>query len=281
MTLLVFAIVLLSATLHAFWNFAAKKVSGNLGALWLGLCLGSVLSWPWALLLQRTEGLTRAGGLYILATGMMHACYFGFLARSYAGGDISLVYPVARGTGVAGTAVAAVVWLHEGLSVLGLSGILAICLGTGLVGFSRHAYKDEAGAYLHALLVGATITGYSIIDKLAVGHVHPVVYISGLCTVAALLLAPYVLRRHCAACRQAYRHLKPAICLIGLGSMGTYLLILFAYRLGPVSYIVAVREFAVVIGVLLGFFVLKERLTVRRVLGITAITLGLVLVKLA
>src|SRR5262249_10414721 len=136
--------------------------------------------------------------------------------------------PVARGTGVAGTAVVAVLWLNEGLSVLGMSGILAICLGTGLVGFSRHAYKDEAGAYLHALLVGATITGYSIIDKLAVGHVHPVVYISGLCTVAALLLAPYVLRRHCVACRQAYQDLEPAICLIGIGSMGNYLLFLFA-----------------------------------------------------
>src|SRR5262249_32397508 len=130
MTLLVFAIVLLAATLHAVWNFAAKKVSGNLGALWLGLCLGSGLSWPGARRLQRTEGLTSDGGLYILATGMMHACYFGFLARSYAVGDISLVYPVARGTGMAGTAVVAVVWLHEGVSVLGMSGILVICLGT-------------------------------------------------------------------------------------------------------------------------------------------------------
>src|SRR5262249_17653211 len=160
--LLVFVMVLLSATLHALWNFAAKKVAGNLGVLWLGLCLASVLSWPWALLLHRTNGLTLAGGLYIMASGMMHAWYFGFLARSDAVGDSSLVYPVARGTGVVGTAVVAVIWLHEGLSVLGMSGILAICLGTGLVGFSRHSYKDEAGAYLHALLVGATSTGYSI-----------------------------------------------------------------------------------------------------------------------
>jgi drug/metabolite transporter (DMT)-like permease len=281
MTILVFVIVLLAATLHALWNFAAKKVSGNLGALWLGLCLVSVCSWPWALLLQRTERLTLVGLLYIMATGMMHAWYFALLARSYAVGDMSLVYPVMRGTGVAGTAVLAVVWLHERLPVLGMIGILAICLGTGMAGFSRRYSKDEAGAYLRAILVGATITGYSIIDKLAMGHVHPVVYISGMFSVAALLLAPYVLRRQRAACLQAYQHLKPAIGLIGIGSMGTYLLILFAFRLGPVSYIVAAREFAVVLGALLGFFVLKERLTARRVMGITAITIGLVLLKLA
>src|SRR5215470_10006746 len=154
MTLLVFAIVLLAATLHAFWNFAAKKVSGNLGALWLGLCLASVLSWPWALLLQRTEGLTLAGVLYILATGTIHAWHFGFLARSYAVGDISLVYPVARGTGVAGTAVVATMFLPERLSLAGVAGILAICVGTALVGLSRRAHKEQLTAYVYALLVG-------------------------------------------------------------------------------------------------------------------------------
>jgi drug/metabolite transporter (DMT)-like permease len=227
------------------------------------------------------ERLTLTALLSLLATGLGHAWDFGFLARSYAVGDISLVYPVARGTGVVGTAVVAVLWLHEGLSMLGMTGMLAICLGTGLVGCSRRYSKDEARAYLHASLVGATITGYSVIDKLAVGYVHPVVYIAGMFSLAALLLAPYVLRRQRAAWLYAYRHLKPAICLIGLGSMSTYLLILFAFQHGPVSYIVAAREFAVVIGTLLGFLVLKERLTARRALGITAITIGLVLVKLA
>ncbi|HEY7495741.1 MAG TPA: SMR family transporter [Candidatus Tectomicrobia bacterium] len=281
MTLFVFIVVLLSATLHAGWNFAAKRVAGNVGALWLGLCLAAVLSWPWALLVHQSERLTLAGLPYIVATGMLHAGYFGCLARSYAVGEISLAYPVARGTGVAGTAVVAAAWLHETLSLLGLVGITAICVGTGLVGFQKRHHQDEVTGYLYALLVGTTITGYSIIDKLAVGQVHPVLYISGLFSLAALLLAPYVLGRQRAACRYAYQHLKTAICLIGMGSICTYLLILFAFRVGPVSYIVAVREFAVVIGALLGFLVLKERCTLRKVVGIAAITIGLVLVKMA
>jgi uncharacterized membrane protein len=90
-----------------------------------------------------------------------------------------------------------------------------------------------------------------------------------------------VLGRQRAACRYAYQHLKTAICLIGMGSICTYLLILFTFRLGQVSYIVAVREFAVVIGALLGFLVLKERFTLGKFLGIVAITIGLVLVKMA
>src|SRR5262249_1250365 len=160
-------------------------------------------------------------------------------------------YPVARGTGVAGTAVVASVVLHERLSLTGVSGMVAICVGTGLVGWSRGAGKEQCAAYGYAVLVGATIIGYSIVDNLAVQHAHPVLYISGLFSLAALCLAPYVLYYHRTACQYAARHLKAAIGLIGVGSLCTYLLILFVLRLGPVSYIVAVREFAVVIGSLL------------------------------
>lgn len=280
MTLLVFFMVLLAATLHALWNFVAKQSTENLSVMWLGICLASVLSWPWALLVSHAERLTLDGLPYIAATGVLHAGYFGFLARSYKTGDISLVYPVARGTGVAGTALVAWLFLHETLSLQGTMGILAICAGTALIGFHKIAPKAESVAYVHALLVGAIITGYSVVDKLAVGHIHPVMYISGMFSLSALLLAPYVLRRQSLACRYAYRHLKKDICLIGIGSIATYLLILFAFRLGQVSYIVATREFAIVIGSFLGFLVLKEPLTVRKIIGITAITLGLTLVRL-
>jgi len=281
MTLMVFLTVLLAAVLHAGWNFVAKQAAGNLGAMWLGVWLGAILSWPWAFLVHRVEPLTVAGLPYIIATGILHAWYFGFVAKAYMTGDISVVYPVARGTGVAGTAVVAWLCLGEHLSYMGLLGIIAVCAGTGLIGWQQRAQPGQATAYGHALLVGATIIGYASIDKLAVGQVHPVIYISGMFSLAALCLTPYVLRTHRAACLYAYQHLKLAIAVIGVGSLGTYLMILFTLRLGPVSYIIATREFAVVIGSLLGVFLLKERLTMRKGMGIAAITLGLVLIKTA
>ena len=281
MTILVFVLVIIAAGLHAGWNFAAKKVTGNLSVIWLGLCLASMLTWPGALLVYQSSPLTREALLYMVATGVLHAWYFGFLARSYELGDLSLVYPVARGTGVAGTAVVALVLLHETLSVNGSIAIIAICMGTALVGFS-HLHDDQGvAAYLHALHVGAIITSYSVVDKLGVGQVHPMFYISGMVTLAALLLTPYILWRKPAEWRHAWRHLKRYSCLIGIGSIGTYLIILFTFQLGQVSYIVATREFAVVIGSGLGFLLLKERFTVPKVIGITAITMGLVLLKIA
>jgi uncharacterized membrane protein len=107
------------------------------------------------------------------------------------------------------------------------------------------------------------------------------VYIAGMFTLCTAFLAPYMLLRQRAACVSALRLLRPYIVIIGVGSICTYLIILFAFRLGPVSYIVAAREFAVVIGSLLGVVFLHERLTISKAVGIVAIVCGLVLVKVA
>jgi drug/metabolite transporter (DMT)-like permease len=281
MTGLTFAIVLVAATFHALWNFAAKKVSGNLSVLWLGLCAASVLSWPFALGVFRAEALTSVGLACILATGTIHAVYFGLIAQAYQRGDISLVYPVARGTGVAGTAVLAWLWLRESLTLPGVMGIVIICLGTALLGSGQRSHREGFTAYLYALSVGLTIALYSVVDKRGVGLVHPIIYISTMSTLAALILLPYMTCRRWPECRHALKQLKVFIGLIGVGSIGTYLMILFAYRLGPASYIVAVREFSVVIGALLGFIFLRERITLKKVVGMAAIVAGIVLVKTA
>ena len=106
-------------------------------------------------------------------------------------------------------------------------------------------------------------------------------YIYAMFLIPAALLAPYILIRHRRAVADAWRLRKGYIALIGPGSMATYLIILFAFQVGKVSYVVAVREFSVVIGSALGVLLLGERLTVWKGLGILFICLGLVLVKMA
>lgn len=92
-------------------------------------------------------------------------------------------------------------------------------------------------------------------------------------------MTPAMLRRYPERLWTEGRRLWRSALLIGGGGAGTYLIILYAYTLGPVSYIVAMREFAVVIGVGLGVAFLKERLTLRKALGIGAIVAGLILLK--
>jgi drug/metabolite transporter (DMT)-like permease len=280
MSVAAFALVLVAAVLHALWNLAAKRASGNIGLFWLGLCVASLLLAPAALWLV-VPSRDFAGLPYMAATGLCHALYFGLLAAAYRHGEMSVVYPLARGTGVAGTAAVAWVILGEQISALGALGIASVCFGVLLLGRFGPRHPAGSRSYLLALLVGLTSTCYALVDKLGVGLVHPVVYLAGLGFAAAVFLAPLVLWKYRKDTQEAWRDRKGPCLLVGLGSMGAYLLILCAFQQADASYVVAVREFGIVVGTVLGVLVLKEPLTVPKGMAILAITVGVVLVKVA
>jgi uncharacterized membrane protein len=277
----IFLMVLVAALLHALWNFAARSARGNLSVLWLGIGLAAVVSLPFALVSVTFDRSLVMGIPYIIATGVIHSAYFILLGKSYETGEISSVYPIARGTGVMGTGLIACFLLSEPVSIYGAFGILSVCAGIFLVGASDLHHRGTLRNVLLALSVGASIASYSIVDKIGVGLVNPVFYIFCLSVITAAIMAPVILMKHRQECRLALKEMKRSICFIGLGSMATYLLILFTFRSGMVSYIVATREFSVVIGAMLGFIFLKEHISAVKGLGIAAIAMGLVLIKIA
>jgi drug/metabolite transporter (DMT)-like permease len=191
-------------------------------------------------------------------------------------------YPLARGTGVAGTALLARAVVGEGVSTLGALGIGSVCLGIVLLALREVRRPAAHGrSWLLALLVGLTITAYSVVDKVGVGLVSPVVYLSGLASVTGVVLAPFVLLRYPQECREAWRGYKRTSLGVGLASLGTYLLVLAAFRQAHASSVVAARELAIAVAVVLGVVVLKEPLTVPKAVSTAAILVGVVLVKLA
>lgn len=278
MSLTAFSLVVAAACLHAFWNLTAKRVAGNLGVFWLGLCLAGIILAPFAVY-SAAQSFDLAGLPFVVATAIIHAFYFGLLAAGYRHGELSVVYPLARGTGVAGTALVALIMIDERISAIGALGIGAVCLGILLLGLRE--LRNPTRSWLLAVLVGLTITAYSVVDKLGVGLVDPVVYIAGLATGTALFLAPVVLVKYREECRAAWRDHKGASLWVGLGSMGTYLLILVAFREANASYVVAARELSIAVAVALGVAVLKEPLTVAKAASVAAIVAGALLVKLA
>ena len=200
--------VLLSAALHASWNFGARKVSGNLSVMWLGMWGACLFCLPVLLIFPVTMTALRSAWPWVAATGLVHALYFLLLSRAYEEGEISLVYPIARGTGVAGTAVAANLLVNESLSVLGIAGVIAVSMGIVLLGFRDLLARATYRSALYALLVGGTIIIYSIVDKQGVGRLHPVAYIYAMFLIPAVLLAPYILVRQRQAAADAWQNRK-------------------------------------------------------------------------
>jgi uncharacterized membrane protein len=285
MTLYIFLLVIFSAFCHATWNFAARKAAGNLMAIWLGLWIGCAVILPGVIGVIIHDGMCATTQLpaisCILATGLIHIVYFRLLAAAYEEGEISLVYPIARGSGIALTAILAGFILQEPLTPLGALGIGLVCLGIFSLSTATRRRAEDVKAIRLALGIGATIVAYSIVDKIGVGYVHPVLYIWSMFLIMAIGLTPVLVRRYRGKLWETARQYKGYAAIIGIGSAGTYLMILFAFTRGPVNYIVAVREFAVVLGALAGIVFLKERLTLVKVVAICIIVIGIIAIKLS
>ncbi|UCF71224.1 MAG: EamA family transporter [candidate division WOR-3 bacterium] len=271
----------MSAILHGVWNFLTKTVSGNLSVLYIGISGMCFVLFPFVLIMRGSNILSTAACPFIIATGVIHAIYFFSLSQAYRYGSISVVYPVARGFGVIGTALVAVAVLGEKVSLVGLCGIVSSGLGIFVIGASIGQSLESRKGLWFALLVGATMIGYSIVDKMAMASINPVVYIFWLFLLSMFLLTPYILikRRH--ELSVAWKEHKKSGIIIGMGATAGYLLILFVFRMAQVSYVVAVRECSVVIGSVLGIIYLRESLSMRKVIGIAMVVLGLVFIRLA
>ena len=282
-----FVFVLLSAVLHATWNFVARRNAGDLTVFWWSLWVSCLLLLPFVGGLAAGQGIPEfiamleSGWVYVLATGVIHTFYFLLLARAYQHGEISLVYPIARGSGIGLTGFLGWLLLGESLTPFGVAGIALICVGIMAMGLSvLRSAKGARHGFVSALGVGATIVSYSLVDKVGVGIVHPVVYIFGMFMLSAVFATPVVAARDRGRLWRKLAETWRSVTLIGVGSTAAYLMILFAMTVGQVGYIVALREFAVVLGAVLGFVFLKERVTPMKLGAVLMIVAGLVCIKL-
>jgi len=175
--------------------------------------------------------------------------------------------------------LAAYLLLREDISFMGGMGILLVCIGIVLVGFENSLKQKYFKGLGFALFVGLMILNYSIIDRGAVGVIDSISYIFGVWFLSAAFLTPYLLIKDRAKLLWAWKKFKRSSLIIGIGSMGTYLMILFAYQLSDVSYVVATREIAVVIGAVFGFKFLNEKYTLKKIIGILTIVFGLMMIK--
>jgi len=277
---LVFFLVLTAAFTHAGWNFFTKKVSGNFTVFWYGTAAINALMLIYAFYSIAVNGFNFGSTIYILISAAAHSCYYLAFLYTYQRGDISTAYPIARGTGVAGTALISFFIMKEVITALAFAGITVVIAGITFIGLSRvkNQIKDKKTFFI-AILTGIFIFIYSLADKQGVKYLNPVVYISIVDFIALSALVTIANRSgFLKSLKTVKANLKEAL-IIGFGSSGTYLLILFALQMERASYIVSMREFSVVIASVMGFVFLKEKPTPLKLAGIILITAGLFMIK--
>ena len=200
MTTTALGLVLTAAVLHALWNLIAKRVGGGVAFVWLYGTTSAVLLAPLAgaLVFIQRPGLSLVGLSFTAASAILHAGYFIVLQEAYREGELSVVYPVARGTGPVLSTAAAIVVLGERPSALALCGAVLVALSVfALARPARASAADVKRAITLGLVTGVLIAGYTVCDKQAVGPfgVPPMLQQWGASVGMSVILAPAALRR--------------------------------------------------------------------------------------
>ena len=289
---LALTLVITAAILHAAWNFLLKKSGGGSGVLTLSAVTAATMLTPVAVYLI-VEGFT-TGFVFtpaiigmMIGSGMIHLAYFLLLDRAYrgGGGDLSVIYPLARATGPLLTILTATVLLGEQMSATAVCGALLIGASALLLtgNPAKLLYKDAKSGAGFALLCGSTIACYTLWDKQGVATflIPPIIFDWGANLVRITMMIPLAHQRAPGAMMLAWQNHRKAVIAIGVMSPLSYILVLTAMVFTPVSYVAPARELSILFAALIGTQVLKEGDTTRRsiaaigmVLGIAALALG-------
>ena len=277
----VFLAVLFAALCHAGWNALIKTGLDPLRATTV-IALGAVAV---ALPLLLISGLPDAAAWpWLVASMAVHVFYFAGLIEAYRAGDLSQVYPIARGAAPLMTATAATLFVGEHLSALGWAGIAVLAAGVLLLsarGGSGFGNLDRR-AVGFALFTAVTICAYSVVDGIGVRlSGNAAGYTLALFVGNGVMLVLYALAREGLGVLQPMPHLWRRALAGGAMQVMSYGIALWAMTLAPIAIVATLRETSVLFGAVIAVVMLKERLRAVRVVAAGLIVCGLVAIRLS
>lgn len=291
MSSLAILLVLLSALFHALRSLFTKESGDKQVFLWLYSLVALLFFLPLSSYFLWQVGIRNpAAYAWCAGSGFIHFLYWVFLTHAYKTGDLSHVYPIMRSS-PAPVFVIAVLFLGEQVSVQGAAGILLVAGGVYIINMKhisgaeflapvRAVIKDRATQFAFLTLI--SVAGYSIVDKMAVDYIHPILFaffhlFCGMCYYTLYI----VLTKRADNIRQEWRRGRLRIIMAGVIGITGYSMILMAFTIERVSYIVGLRQLSVVFAVLMGSFWLKEKYTGIRLTGAVIIFTGCFMISMA
>ncbi|RZI65778.1 DMT family transporter [Variovorax guangxiensis] len=292
MPLSAFALILLAGVIHASWNIAAKKANGDArfafqsGVLMMLVWAPVGIALGWRVVPQ--WGAKEWG--FVVLSGVLHVVYYVTLLRGYRKSDLTVVYPLARGSGPLLSSLVAILFLGERISLIGMSGIVGVVLGVFLVAGGPRLWRGPQDAVQrervhkgirYGILTGTFIAAYTVVDSYAVKFLamSPILldYFGNLVRVALLL--PAALRDRPTTARLWREQWKYAM-VVAVISPVSYVLVLYAVQQAPISHVAPAREVSMLFAALIGGHLLREGDRVLRLVGACFIAVGVIALAL-
>jgi drug/metabolite transporter (DMT)-like permease len=281
MSALALVLVLSAAVIHATWNFLLKRSGGGTLFVWSFATLSALIYAPLAaaIVWWQQPALRWESFALMAASAVIHTAYYLLLDRGYRTGDLSLVYPLARGSAPLITVLVAVLLLQERPSMLAITGALLIGCGAVLLTGNLRRLREAGSlpAVGFALLTGCMISSYTVVDKLAVSAflVPPLLQDWATNLGRVVLMTPMALKQR-AHVKNVWRRSRFDIVGVAVLCPLSYILVLSAMVFTPVSYVAPAREISILVGALLGAHLLGEKDARRRLVAAGAMVMGIV-----
>jgi drug/metabolite transporter (DMT)-like permease len=271
-----FTLALGAAFLHASWNVLLAGARDSEAATAVATLCGVALLAPVALV---TGGVSSEALPFAATSAALHVGYLALLARAYQDGEVSVVYPVSRGTAPVLVLAFGALVLSEGATAVQVAGVLAVSAGVFAVGARRgtvaadpHVRRD----LMFGLAIALTIAAYTLVDAEGVDHAQAPAYLFLLLAPSSAVYAAALALRG----RDLRAELRPRAWLTGAFVVGAYGSVLAALRLADAAPVAAVRESSVVIAALLAAVFLHEEVDRRRLSGALLVVGGVAAIAL-
>ncbi len=270
-----FLLVLTAAVLHASWNAVVKAGSDRLVTAWLIVTTAGVVNLP----IVAFAGLPRREVWWVIGvTIMVHVAYYLLLIAAYERVDLSIAYPIARGTAPVITTVAGVAILGDRLTAFGVIGVALVTAGLAVAATGRRLAHTQ-----WAFATGLMIATYTVVDGYGVRENGDAVSFIGTSFILhAILLGAIVLLRRDRSTLAAAITARPGRMLFaGAANAGAYLFVMIAARVEPLGLVSGLRETSTLFGLMFASRFLGERVTMRQTIAIAVAATGAVAIAVA
>ena len=306
MNFIALLLILTSAVIHALWNLLAKQSRDKLAFIWWSMLAILFIYFPLFLwYLRQSSWPWSENWFWPIVSGFFQAVYCVLLSFAYEQGDLSIIYPLSRGSAPVFITIGAILLLDERLSLTGVIGISTTVFGIYILHLHSLQFSEllkpirsltQKDSQL-GVLTGITIAGYHIVDKKAISAIHPLVYLYLVQIFLFIFLSIFVFWYTCrkdhasgllkstiigfSQLKREWKANKLHIILVGFFCYFAYLLVLFAMSMTQVSYVATVRNFSIVVATVLGATALKEPYASMRLPASLLITLGIILIAVS
>ena len=276
---IIFFLILFSAILHAGWNLIIKSFNNSLSAMGFKMILHSIIFIPIVFFVPYPTGIT---WLFIIASVLIHNFYFIILGISYNKGDLSYIYPIARGSSPVFITILSLLFLHDQVSLAGWIGIIIASFGLIFLTFNDIKNRINLDVLKLALLVSLAICLYTLCDAAGVrSSSNNFSYIVWLFALDGWFIFSYA----CYKNKNIFSNINlrgfGLIVLASIMSFSGYGIIIWSMNYTEIGYVSSIREASIIIATLFGFVFLKESFSLQRILAAVLFFLGISVIYLA